>query len=147
MDNEQVPGLKDEEKLFGLFSHLSIFFGGIIIPIIFWAINKDKSKFVTFHSLQALFFHLLYVAVIFVFVFIIVIAGLALGFFSASHHSATGAPIFVIGIILFYGFLFITILGVMAYSIYMGIKAYHGELRKYPIVGSIIYKRVYGTAY
>ena len=145
MDNEQALGLRDEEKLFGLFSHLSIFFGGIIIPIIFWAINKDKSKFVSFHSLQALFFHLLYAVVIIVFVFVMVIAGLALGFFSASHHSATGAPIFVIGIILFYAFLFITIIGVMAYSIFMGIKAYHGELRKYPIVGHIVYRKVYGS--
>lgn len=145
MDESQTFNITNEEKLFGLFSHLSIFFGGIIIPIIFWAINKDKSKFVAFHSLQALFFHLLYAVVIIVVVLVMVIAGLVLGFFSAAQHSAAGAPFFVLGIILFYAVLFITIIGVIAYSVYMGIQAYHGELKKYPIVGSIVYRKVYGT--
>jgi uncharacterized Tic20 family protein len=50
--------IKSEERMLGLFAHLSHFLGGIVIPIIFWATNKDKSKFVTFHSLQALWFHI-----------------------------------------------------------------------------------------
>ncbi|MEO8514530.1 MAG: DUF4870 domain-containing protein, partial [Ignavibacteria bacterium] len=61
--------IQGDEKMLALFSHLSLFLGGIILPIIFWATNKDKSKFVTFHALQALWFHIAYLVLIMVFVF------------------------------------------------------------------------------
>ena len=48
--------LSNEERLLALFSHLSIFFGSIVVPLIFWAIHKDKSRFVRFHSLNIQFF-------------------------------------------------------------------------------------------
>lgn len=146
--NQQTESynLKSEEKLLALFSHLSLFIGGIFLPIIFWIVNKDKSKFVTFHSMQAFFFHIAYIIIIFVFVFGLAIAGIGLGIFSAaaSHgHSEPAGGLFVILIIAFYAFLFVYIFGSMAYVIYMGIKAYNGELKKYPIIGNLVYKSVY----
>jgi len=139
--------LRSEEKILGLFAHLSLFLGGIVIPIIFWATQKDKSKFVTFHSLQALWFHLIYIVFIIAFVLVMVIGGLGFGFISAGtmgKHIGLG-PGFAIIMIIFYAVLFIIIFGVIAYAIYMGIKAYHGGLNKYPIIGNIIYKKVYGN--
>ena len=152
MDNSfgSAPGaneIKGDERMLGLFSHLSLFLGGILVPIIFWATNKDKSKFVTFHSLQALWFHIAYIVVIILMVIILVIIGAGFGLLSAGlHGSHAGGAFIVIFMVAFYGALFLSIFGCMAYSIYMGIKAYHGELKKYPIIGNIIYKKVYGNA-
>jgi len=46
--------------------------------------------------------------------------------------------------IVFYGGLFISIFGAMAYEIYLAIKSYQGSYIKIPIIGKIIYKKVYG---
>ncbi len=148
MDNvQQQTNLTSEEKLLALLSHLSIFFAGIILPIILWAVNKDKSKFVTFHSLQALFFHIAYGVLVVVLIMILVIAGMGIGFLSAAEHVSSGthtSVVFIVFMVLFYGVLLLSIFGVMGYSVYMGIKAHQGELKKYPIIGNIVYKKVYG---
>jgi uncharacterized protein len=47
-----------EERLMALLSHLSIFIPniGILAPLIIWVTNKEKSNFVRFNALQAIFF-------------------------------------------------------------------------------------------
>src|SRR2546423_9006646 len=110
MDNSlgSTPGaneIKGDERMLGLFSHLSLFLGGILVPIIFWATNKDKSKFVTFHSLQALWFHIAYIFVIVFVVMILVIMGIGFGFLTTGFQHGSknaGSAIFVIALIAFY---------------------------------------------
>lgn len=151
MDNSlgSTPGaneIKGDERMLGLFSHLSLFLGGIIVPIIFWATNKDKSKFVTFHSLQALWFHVAYIVVIILMVIALVVVGAGFGLLTAGvHGGGAGGAFIIILMVAFYGLLFLSIFGCMGYSIYMGIKAYHGELKKYPVIGNMVYKKVYGN--
>lgn len=140
--------IRPDERMISLFAHLSLFLGGILLPIIFWATNKDKSKFVTFHSLQSLFFHLAYVAIIIVLalamVIIVVIFGVGLG---AMTGGGSEMPAFIIIVMVaFYGALFAIIFGAIGYSVYMGIKAYQGKLVKYPVIGNMVYKRVYGES-
>lgn len=149
MDSSQTLNVNNEERMQGMFSHLSIFFGGIILPIIFWAINKDKSKFVSFHALQALFFHIAYAVLIVGFIMIMIIGGVGVGLLSSGLHAgARGGPsvLFIIVMVAFYLFIFLTALGVIGFSIYMAIKTYNGELKKYPVIGNIVYKKVYGSA-
>ena len=153
MDNtsgNSASMLSGDEKLLSLFSHLSLFLGGIVLPLIFWVTNRDKSKFVTFHSLQALWFHVAYVAIIVVFVFVMVFAlligGLGLGAMTGATGSQEMPVFFIIIMIAFYGLLFLIIFGAIGYSVYMGIKSYQGQLVKYPVIGNMVYKRVYGTA-
>src|SRR4030095_10441650 len=143
--------INNDEKLLALFSHLSLFLGGIILPIIFWAINREKSKFVTFHSLQTIWFHVAYIflllVVIFLWVMVLLVGGMGLGAMTKPTHGSHDMPVFfIILIVAFYALLFAFIFGAMGYSVYMGIKAYKGNLNKYPIIGNIIYKKVYGTA-
>lgn len=140
--------IRSDERMLSLFAHLSLFLGGILLPIIFWATNKDKSKFVTFHSLQALWFHLAYLAFIIILVvvmaFAMVIFGLGLGALSGAG-GGNGMPGFLIVIMVaFYGVLFLGIFAAIAYSIYMGVKSYQGNLVKYPVIGNMVYKKVYG---
>lgn len=141
--------IQGDEKMLALFSHLSLFLGGIVLPIIFWATNRDKSKFVTFHALQALWFHIAYVAIIiiwvFVFIFIGVVGGLGLGAFTSATGSKEMPVFFIIMMIGFYATLFAVIFGAIGYSVYMGIKSYQGKLVKYPIIGNKVYAKVYGS--
>jgi hypothetical protein len=136
----------NDEKILALFSHLSIFLGGIVLPIIFWAINKDKSRFVRFHALQAIFFHIAYVAIIIAVVIIMAFIGIGLGILSAGTFAAgkDGSLIFVFAMIIFYGLIFISIFIFIGYGIYVGVKSYKGELKRYPVIGKIIYEKVYG---
>jgi uncharacterized Tic20 family protein len=142
--------LQGDEKMLALFSHLSLFLGGIILPVIFWATNRDKSKFVTFHALQALWFHIAYIAVllffIFAFVIILVIGGIGLGALAGATGSGKEMPVLmIIFMIAFYIGLFAIIFGCIGYSIYMGIKSYKGEMVMYPFIGKKVYQKVYGA--
>ncbi|MCK4828197.1 DUF4870 domain-containing protein [bacterium] len=148
---ERQPGTyTSEEKLFALLSHLSIFIGGILLPIIFWATQRDKSKFVAFNALQAIFYQLSYITltmiILIVFLFAYVFLGVGAGIFFIGE-SPDFAPLIsvliMIGLVICYAVIFVIILGFMGYAIFMGIKSYQGELRTYPIIGNIIYNRVY----
>jgi uncharacterized Tic20 family protein len=141
--------LTSEEKTFALFSHLSVVIGGIILPISFWAIQKDKSKFVRFHALQSIFYHIAVAAIIIILVMLLVIGiligALAAGF-SASHNNDPSGPLaFGFFMILFYIGLFVILIANAGYGIYLAVKAYEGNLIKIPIIGKIIYKKVYGN--
>ncbi len=143
--------IQGDERLLALFSHLSLFLGGILLPIIFWATNRDKSKFVCFHALQALWFHIAYIALIFVLIFALVLVALVGGAgFSLLAGSGGGGSEFpvllIIFMVIFYSLLFAIIFGAIGYSIYMGIKSYKGELVMYPIIGKKVYAKVYGSA-
>ena len=137
---------ENDEKILALFSHLSIFLGGIVLPIIFWAINKDKSRFVRFHALQAIFFNVAYVVILIAVIIIMAAIGIGLGVISAGTFAAgkDGSLFLIIGMITFYAFIFISIFVFMGYGIYVGVKSYKGELRRYPVIGKIIYEKVYG---
>ena len=141
----EINNVTQEERLLGLFAHLSMFFGSLIIPIIFWAINKDKSKFVTFHSLQALFFHIAYTVVLVFLVVFVALAGMAVGLIvpgqdGPSHMGALQVIVLLAISVIVLGFVFASI----ALAIINSISAYKGGMKKYPIVGNIVYKKVYG---
>jgi len=141
--NDVVPN--KGEKLSGLFSHFSIFFGGLIVPLIFWVINREKSKFVSFHSLQALFFHMGYFLYIFIQIFLFLIAGFYENFIKLQIHDLTNAGYTTISLMFggFYAVCLLITLSFWSYSIYMGLQSYKGKIKKYPIIGNIIFKKVY----
>jgi uncharacterized Tic20 family protein len=145
-----IPGdaageISSEEKLISLLCHLSLFFGGVILPFIMWLVYKDKTKFVRFHALQALWFQVSYIALLVVLVLIVAVIGILMGLITDSN-SPHDDPSFlaVILIFLLYGGIMICIFGAYAYSVYVGVKAFQGELKKYVFLGNIIYNKVYG---
>ncbi len=122
-----------------------MFFGSLIIPIIFWAINKDKSKFVSFHSLQALFFHIAYTVVLVFVVMFVMVIGIATGLIKPGSHHQPTPDAFQIIIILAMAFVVLAIvLSSVALAIINAISAYKGGMKKYPIIGNIVYRKVYG---
>ncbi len=153
MDNEiknTSSDVSSDNRLLAMLCHLSFFLGGIILPVIIWAVQKDKSKFVRFHSLQAIFFQItiaaiVILAVIFLLI-VLLLAGLGTDCAFTSHGFGDGdkLPAFVIVImIIVYGGMFLFGIAAMAYSIYLAVKTYQGNLIKIPVIGNIIYKRVF----
>ncbi|MEO6695674.1 MAG: DUF4870 domain-containing protein [Ignavibacteria bacterium] len=148
--NQNEPAPTSDEKLLAMLAHLSVFLGGIILPIIIWATQKDKSKFVRFHSLQSIFFHIAFIGIIIgfilLFIVILLISGFGLGMFTeADVRGGEGLPVFMIIImIILYGGIFLIVFGGIGYSIYLALKTYKGNLVKIPVIGKIVYKKVYG---
>ena len=145
----QQENLTSEERLMAMLSHLSILFGGIILPIILWATQKDKSRFIRYHALQSIFFQIAYVVLlvllIVAFALFAIFFGLGLGILTANTTSDPGAfPILIVlFVVLFYAAIFIFAFALMGYSIYLAVKSYQGSYIKIPIIGNIIYKKVY----
>jgi hypothetical protein len=138
--------VNNDEKMFALFAHLSILLGGIVIPIVFWLTNKEKSKFVTYHSLQALWFHI--ALIIFAVILALLIISLSFGFIftlpAISYKGSQPPFILIILIIVIYGLIYLTLISFIIYGIYAAVKSYEGKLVRYPVIGKIIYRKVYG---
>ncbi|MBV6478051.1 MAG: hypothetical protein HGGPFJEG_00798 [Ignavibacteria bacterium] len=135
-----------DDKLLSLLCHLSSFLGGIILPIIIWATQKDKSKFVRFHSLQAIFFHIsvAVIIIILVIVFLIIIfAGIGFSSIDKFNSQDNFPPFMIFIMIIFYGGIFVIVFTFFVYSVYLAVKAYKGELIRIPFIGNIIFEKVY----
>ncbi|HMQ70527.1 MAG TPA: DUF4870 domain-containing protein [Ignavibacteria bacterium] len=151
MDNnttQQINESTSDERLLGMLSHLSIFFGGIILPIILWATQKDKSKFVSYNSLLALFYHISYTVLIILYVIfmVVILLLMGVGFGSMHKHSGGDMPgIMIIFMIFLYAGMFLLIFAGIGYGIYLAIKTYQGKLVSIPFLGKVVYKKVYGT--
>ena len=76
--------ISSEEKLMSLLSHLSIIIQniGVIAPIIIWVTQKDKSKFVRFNAIQAIFFQLVFFVLVMLSVFTGVVLNACLNFYT-----------------------------------------------------------------
>ncbi len=151
MDNNSTNTFTEptsDERLLAMLSHLSIFLGGIILPIILWATQKDKSKFVSFHSLQAIFYHLAFaviiIAFVFFMVFVLLISGIGLSGFAKSGQSGEMPVFMIIVMVVLYGGIFLLAFSGIGYAIYLGVKSYQGYLIRIPVIGNYVYKKVYG---
>ncbi|HAY33000.1 MAG TPA: DUF4870 domain-containing protein [Ignavibacteria bacterium] len=146
-DTANETSATSEERTLSLLCHLSMLLGGILLPIIIWATQKSKSQFVRFHSLQAIFFQIM-LGVIIVFgviIFLILMLASGFGLGELNNQGNSDMPVFImIFMFSFYGFIFLFVFAAIGYSIYIGLKAYKGELVRVIFIGNIIYKKVYG---
>ena len=150
MNNGNITNITSEEKLLAMLSHLSMLFGGIILPIILWAVQKDKSNYVRFHSLQAIFFHIAYLLMVIIITMVIVLLSIASGLgitFFATRNQDPGdmSAILIITMAISIGLIFLVIFGMIGYSIYLAIKAYGGYYIEIPIIGKRVYKKIFNT--
>lgn len=136
--------IKSEEKTMAMFSHFTYFLGGYIFAIVIWLIYRNKSEYVEFHVLQAVWFHI-----------ILSVLSLGLGMLfglimaitdDTNAHTKNIKEFFLSApILIFYAIMFLKFLVISGYSLYMGLKANKGSFYKYPLIGNFIYKKVYGT--
>jgi len=132
-----------DERTFALLAHVLGIFSGFIAPLVFFLVKRE-SKFVSFHALQALAWHVIYFALMFGTMILFFISIITSGGFHSGGHAD---PPFA-----FLGFFGIFWLGAMAggilnitLAIVYGIKAHNGEWAQFPLLGGwVLRKIVYG---
>ena len=122
-----------------LLAHILGIFSGFIAPLIFFLVKKD-SKFVSFHALQALAWHIVYFVCVFGAVMIFFVSMITSGVFA--DHSRGGPPIAFLG---FFGFFWLIVMGGAILNITLGvvygIKANKGEWAQLPLLGGWILQK------
>src|ERR1700751_1558085 len=103
-----VAGLEaetDDERTMAMLAHLLMAFTGFIGPLVIFCV-KQNSRFVRFHSLQALIWHAIYLGVIFVFmVLFFVVMMTSLIHNPAEPHSQAPPPFFYLFPLVWLGFM------------------------------------------
>ena len=138
--------ISKEEKLMALLSHLSIFIPniGILAPIIIWVTNKEKSNFVRFNALQAIFFQLIFFILMMLFIFVgIILMLIAIPWFDLSSNAEPGILFFLSMVFIFMYFPLWIIFGI--YAAVASAKSFKGRIFKYAIIGRIIERKVYSS--
>ena len=138
--------ISKEEKLMALLSHLSIFIPniGILAPIIVWVTNKEKSNFVRFNALQAIFFQLIFFILMMLFIFVgIILMLVAIPWFDLSSNAEPGILFFLSMVFMFMYFPLWIIFGI--YAAVASAKSFKGRIFKYAIIGRIIERKVYSS--
>ncbi|MBS1840895.1 MAG: DUF4870 domain-containing protein [Acidobacteria bacterium] len=137
------PGLyvpTQDEKTFALLVYVLGIFSGFIAPLIFFLVKRD-SKFVAFHALQSLTWHIIYMVAL---IGGIIIAFLSLfasmGFPPGDHAKPPLAFFGIFGIVWLIGAgggIVNLILGIV-----YAIKSHNGEWAEFPLIGGWVLRKV-----
>lgn len=139
--NEEITS---EEKLMSLLSHLSILIPniGVIAPIVIWITQKDKSKFVRFNAIQAIFYQLAFFVLMMLFMFTgIILMLISMPILIANPNADPGTLFFISMIFMFLYFPLWFFFAI--YAVVAAVKSYKGKVFRYLIIGKIIEKKVY----
>ena len=139
--NEKI---NSNNKLMSMLSHLSILIPniGVIAPLVIWITQKDKSKFIRFNAIQAIFFQLVFFVLVMLSIFVgFILMFVSLPSLTANPDAAPGVLFWVsMGIMNLYFplWLFFSI-----YAVVAAVKSFKGKIFRYLIIGKIIEKRVF----
>jgi hypothetical protein len=136
-----------DDKLMAGLAHLSVFIFPLIVPLIVWILQREKSPWAAFHGLQALFWHLLatvgsllffccYMVALFGMFPLIALteSGNMSGDGTASLMAAFGSFFLIFGVLGVFGVLYLVYLVI---AIIAAVQAFQGKTFRYPIVGGI----------
>lgn len=139
-----------EEKVLAAVAHASVLFAffGPVGPTLIWAYQRNKSKYVRFHALQAMGYQALTFWVWFIGAFVVIFAGLfvtiLLGGFLTESASADASfipfilqPIIFLGIFGLWGLFFI--IGIIGAVLCMMDREF-----KYPLIGGWLKRKLFG---
>ena len=104
--------VSQEDRTLAMLAYILGIFTGFLGPLVIWLVKKDQSKFVAYHGLQALFFH------------IAIVVGYAIA----------GALTVVL-----VGFLILPVIGLLSivFAIIAGLAANRGEWYEIPVIGPL----------
>src|SRR5580765_1064830 len=132
----------NDERTNALLVHILAIFSGFIAPLIFYLVKKD-SRFVMFHALQVLIWHVAYSAIIIIGV---IGAFISMAFSMASQTNSgppQSPPWALFGL---FGFVWLFGMGGWVLNIVLGIifavKSNNGEWARYPIIGDFVLRKI-----
>jgi uncharacterized Tic20 family protein len=126
-----------------MLAHVLGTFSGFIGPLVIYFAKRRESRFVSFHALQALVWHLSLMFVMFgvMIVFFVSVASGAM--WATRAHAVSGPPsppnpAIFLGFVAIWGLLMLFWLVNVGFAIYLGVKSSGGRWARYPLVGSLI---------
>ena len=135
-----------ENRVLASLSHVSaiIYTMGLIVPIVIWVTQKDKSKYVRFQALQAIFFQLSMIGLLFVGMILYMgsfVIMMVVGVLGSSQTPANSAMpvLFLIPFGTFF-LLMIAFLLLILYGIYGAVSTFQGRDFEYIILGPRVRK-------
>jgi uncharacterized Tic20 family protein len=109
-----VPLSESDARMWAMFTHLSalpgsfVLIGSIVLPLVIWQIQKEKSAFVDFHGKEAVNFNItIAIAVCLSFLLMLILIGVFL--------------IWVVGVVW------------LVFTVIAAVKANNGEYYRYPL--------------
>lgn len=110
--------------------------GGWIAPLVIFLTNR-KSRFVSFHALQALLLQILHVAAFLIFFVIFFVVMFSAIFLHVAEGKAQAQPPFAIFLVFPFLWLFLiaTNITIIVAAVLYSIKAGRGEWAEYPVLG------------
>jgi uncharacterized Tic20 family protein len=146
MTTETAATPTQDERVLAALGHISAFLPtiGIIAPIVIWATQKDKSRYVYIQSLQAIVYHITMIVCFFLGMgcYMLSFFGNFLTIFSAASSDSSSPllfagfffPFLVMGLIFLGWFVFII------YAIVAAIMTFQGRDFRYIIIGKQVEK-------
>jgi uncharacterized membrane protein len=136
----ELPAPTQDERTMGLLAHILGIFSGFFGPLIIYVIKRD-SKFVAFHALQSVIWHLLYWVGAMVLMLLLVIVFFILvvtQIVQLSHQHGAPNPPFAIFFMFPVIWFTIVVLGLlnMVLGLVFAMKASAGEWTSYPVAGA-----------
>ncbi len=132
-----------DERVMAALAHAAIILPniGVIVPLVIWLTQKDKSRFVAFQALQALAYHVVLIAGWFVAIgcFIASIFGLVFAINSSSSGSEFGFLVPFLGI----GFIVFVSLGFVIYGLIGAVMTLQGQDFRYVLIGDWLSHRMH----
>ncbi len=132
-----APRSDSNETVLAGIAHLSIFFGGLIVPLIIWLVTRESSPYASRQGKQAFFFHLGLVIVTFVVLAIWFALFIGLGIATANSDSAGLAGASFAGVFLIWGVLFVIYIGAIVLGVIGAVQAFQGKPFHYPLLGRL----------
>lgn len=125
-----LPQPTQDDRNMAMLAHLLQIFTGFFGPLVIYFIRR-QSRFVAFHSLQAVFWQLLVTAFSFAGVFLMVVTVMAVG----TERSGPPSGGFVAALVVFWlAMICVSILNLVV-AVYFTVKASKGEWAENPLVG------------
>lgn len=132
-----VAGLEaptEDERTMSMLAHLLMAFTGFIGPLVIFCV-KQNSRFVRFHSLQALIWHAIYLGLIFLFMAVFFVVMITSLIHNPPQPQSQAPPRFLF----FLPFMWMGFLGGWVVNVILGvvyaIRANRGEWATYPVYG------------
>lgn len=129
MENGQQSNIPLNDRFFALLCYIM---GGLLFSIIIYFVKKD-SQFLRFYALQSIYFN--------IFALLLTVPSFALSLFTLPRFR----EIIEKDPLLLSIFLLVAIMSFLftLYNISIALASYQGEVKKIPLIGSIVYNKIF----
>jgi uncharacterized Tic20 family protein len=120
-----------DDNLMAAIAHVGIF--AVVLPLVIWLMQKEKSKYVAFQAMQAAVYQLVAIVGLVILWIIGMVVVMVLGAVTGGLGGLLMFPMMLV--------FFVLGLGAFLYGLYGAYMCYQGKDFKYAVVGNMLAKR------